>query len=321
MEAEGVTLSSSAPAATRVELDAAGRLLDEIACRSCGYNLRGLPVDGACPECLTAIGRSVHGDLLQYCDPKWVERLAFGARLYVISILIGILFGLMVGVIFGAIAVATRTVSAWAIALVTVIYGAIMIVKLIAVWQMTSPDPGCNESEQPLTTRAIARWALILSSLCGSVLGFLEAGKTAARFAAPPGAVTVDMPAWFLAAGTAVFALTGAVCLFRYAQDIARRVPDDKLARSTRIVMWGFVLTTALFHCVDLIGRAFPSQLTPSAAQPTLTPVLIIISILSIVALIPGVVFWIWGVVLAFKYRNRLRETARLARQTWGGGR
>ena len=56
-------------ASDKLRLDASGRLDEDIACRKCGYNLRGLNKDGACPECGTAVGRSTQGDLLRFCDP------------------------------------------------------------------------------------------------------------------------------------------------------------------------------------------------------------------------------------------------------------
>ena len=41
-----------------LRLDAKGQLDQDLACRRCGYNLRGLSTDGACPECGTAVGQS-----------------------------------------------------------------------------------------------------------------------------------------------------------------------------------------------------------------------------------------------------------------------
>ena len=37
-------------------IDSDGNLLDEIECRHCGYNLRGLALEGKCPECMTVVG-------------------------------------------------------------------------------------------------------------------------------------------------------------------------------------------------------------------------------------------------------------------------
>jgi hypothetical protein len=53
----------------------------DVPCASCGYNLRGLMADWNCPECGTPIRNSLRGDLLEFCDPTWVARLAVGARL------------------------------------------------------------------------------------------------------------------------------------------------------------------------------------------------------------------------------------------------
>ena len=55
-------------ASDKLRLDAEGRVDEDITCRKCGYNLRGLPTDGACPECGSAVGHSTHGDLLRFCD-------------------------------------------------------------------------------------------------------------------------------------------------------------------------------------------------------------------------------------------------------------
>ena len=64
-------------AASQIRLDDDGRILeDDLACLACGYNLRGLLPDGACPECGTAVGRSTHGNLLRFCDPRRISARA-----------------------------------------------------------------------------------------------------------------------------------------------------------------------------------------------------------------------------------------------------
>ena len=69
------------------------RQLDEdIACRKCGYNLRGSNKDGACPECGTAVGRSTH-DLLRFSDPTWVCTLASGMNWIVGGVVCGLVAG------------------------------------------------------------------------------------------------------------------------------------------------------------------------------------------------------------------------------------
>jgi hypothetical protein len=64
-------------------LDAAGVVVSDIPCRKCGYNLRGLHIDGRCRECGRAVGLSVQGDLLRFSDPGWLRKLQRGARLII----------------------------------------------------------------------------------------------------------------------------------------------------------------------------------------------------------------------------------------------
>ena len=55
--------------APQVAVDQEGNLAEDRTCIKCAYNLRGLDPAGRCPECGTAVGRSILGDFLRYCDP------------------------------------------------------------------------------------------------------------------------------------------------------------------------------------------------------------------------------------------------------------
>lgn len=52
---------------------------DRLPCVGCGYDLIGLPEDGACPECGVAIGRSISGDHLFASSKEHRQKLASGA--------------------------------------------------------------------------------------------------------------------------------------------------------------------------------------------------------------------------------------------------
>ncbi|OAB58618.1 hypothetical protein AY599_20025 [Leptolyngbya valderiana BDU 20041] len=52
---------------------------DRLPCIGCGYDLVGLPEDGACPECGVAIGRSISGDHLLASSKDYRRTLARGA--------------------------------------------------------------------------------------------------------------------------------------------------------------------------------------------------------------------------------------------------
>src|SRR5712671_6226084 len=71
-----------------IPVDEAGIVVGDVACRGCSYNLRGLPAESNCPECATAIELSLEGNLLHFCDPKWLDRLAIGAGMIAGSLLI-----------------------------------------------------------------------------------------------------------------------------------------------------------------------------------------------------------------------------------------
>jgi len=80
----------AAPPEASPPLGPDGALAADVPCRRCAYNLRGLRPERRCPECGTPIGRSIVGDLLEYCDPDWVARLARGATIVLWSFLIGL---------------------------------------------------------------------------------------------------------------------------------------------------------------------------------------------------------------------------------------
>src|ERR1051325_11587020 len=66
----------------------------DVGCRKCSYNLRGLHIDGRCPECGAAIELSVHGDLLRFSDPAWLDLIGAGLNWIMAGVAIGIMAGI-----------------------------------------------------------------------------------------------------------------------------------------------------------------------------------------------------------------------------------
>ena len=62
-----------------VPLDQSGKIQVELVCRRCLYNLRGLTLDGNCPECNTPVNFSIQKDHLQFSNPAWVNKLRSGS--------------------------------------------------------------------------------------------------------------------------------------------------------------------------------------------------------------------------------------------------
>ena len=61
-------------------------VLDDIPCRSCGYNLRTLAHTGFCPECSTPVAASMGGGYLRNADPLFLRRLNAGLKLLRITV-------------------------------------------------------------------------------------------------------------------------------------------------------------------------------------------------------------------------------------------
>ncbi len=149
-----------APAAREIVFDEAGRIAEDLPCLRCGYNLRGLGSEAACPECASAVGRSIQGDLLRFCNPDWLARLAKGLLLIIIGVLAGFVVSmLLTGVMMGLAASGAISMAA-TMAGVGLVGFSTSLVVVIGVWWLTAPDPARTERERPVTARTLARWCI-----------------------------------------------------------------------------------------------------------------------------------------------------------------
>lgn len=261
--------------------DATGEVISDIQCRHCGYALRGLNIDGRCPECGTSVGWSIRGNLLQYSDPVWVERLANGTIWLIVSALAGIVcnptssglsgHGSFGAEIFGLI-----------------VEVAIVIIWIIGIWLVTAKEPG-NVPATEESARSMTRFAAGAMIATGFIIG-------AAYF--------IEVEALSLIA--LIFYIVAAVVLLfsfgRYAQLIAARIPNPSLVRQTRNVVWGSAAAMGLLALAMVAGFA----ITFEAAM-----------VFGCIGAILGLVFGLWGLVLLFLYRAAMVKAARQARSTW----
>ncbi len=323
--------------AATLPLDPAGRIDTDIPCRKCGYNLRGLLPDGVCPECATAVGRSLHGDLLRFCDPDWVQTLASGMNWIVAGIVASIVLGCMGGGLTGILGAVRPGIAAMPI-MASRLVGALIV--FVGYWRVTTPDPGRVEEESSRSARKLVRVAQVAGIA-------LLPSNVAAGFI--PASLQV-----LLMIGSAVVGIAGVFAIFVYARQLASRIPDDKLARNTRIVMWGSVVVVAMF-AVTMIGGigmlatlpagggTFVTTTSTSApaggawvtrvnVSPSTMPVTTTFAVTATArglsfgtlmgfagcgAGIGVLVFGVWSLVLIDRYRKALRESAEIARQTW----
>jgi hypothetical protein len=117
----------------------------DVACATCGYNLRTLRVDGRCPECGAGVEPSVWifrrkqerrpqtPELLSAADPRWVRQIHFGAA---ISLLV---FLLMLTMSF-----APSWAYQWRSAPRRVMLGiacATWVLSCYSAWKLAVPEP------------------------------------------------------------------------------------------------------------------------------------------------------------------------------------
>lgn len=272
------------PAPSVVRLDANGRIDEDVSCRKCGYNLRGLLPETVCPECATVVGRSLRGDYLRFADPAWVAQLFSGLNWIMYGVALGFLVGAAAGVLIAALKLPLLVITA-----IQVVFG---IVGLVGYWKFSMPDPsGLGESDG-LNARKLLRITQIAGLAALPVSVFSE-------LLDPILQVMVGVLA-------GIIGIVGFFAIFIYARRIALRIPDEKIANSCRTLMWGFIITAGIFIASGIIGALSSSSGIAGGGGclgGTLMLVLIILSLLT-----------------ALRFRRALMKAATEARMSWAMG-
>lgn len=281
-------------------VDEQGRLSAELTCRQCGYNLNGLSPTGMCPECGLEIGKSLQSDRLAFADPQWVNTLAKGAKLLAWWLILSIVAGIAVGGILGALGdPQAQAVGQSAFELLS------MVIMLAAVWWITTPEPR-EFGRAGATPRTLARYGYAGSALFTLIAMVAAFGGTAA-------AAIANIPA-------SLCGLVGLFALLTYARGLALRIPDDTLARHTRIVMWGLGIALGLGLLVLIVAVAtgspgsMPGPASPGGATSA-TGAAAPIAVIGCFMVVALLVFGIWAIVLAFQYSSRFSRAAEMSYQ------
>ncbi len=297
-----------------VAIDEGGRIAEDVACRSCGYNLRGLSPQATCPECATAIALSIHGDLLRFSDPVWVDRLAKGLLWIITGLIASVVFSILVGIVSAVVAGPGRTVSMRSLVLVGGLVGvALGLVTVLGAWWLTTPDPGQTETEPPITARRLARWC-ITAQVASSSLQMMGIPGGGMAFGIP-GVVTTPLQEILMVAGMGmgIVVLIGDVAALIYLRQLALRIPRASLAKQTRIVMWGYASAQAMAMIFGIIVIRLMLSIAPGTLFVVPNMVIGIGGCVGLALL----VFSIWALVLLFLYRVALQRAAAKARATW----
>ncbi|MGB0716413.1 MAG: hypothetical protein ACPGXK_11070, partial [Phycisphaerae bacterium] len=241
-----------------VEINPVDALLTEdLACRHCGYNLRGLTHGARCPECSAAVAESLREDYLRFADPEWLQKVRLGVDLVAWPCAIFLL--LFVLKIIGAIFTPAATQLQMAIIKVeTVMYWLLPPTISVGIWLMTTPEARLADHEQAHSWRHLARSAIslcILSSIAFTCM--ISMGLT--------------WQAEFIIGRIFMVAIaTTTIFLFAYSVFLLRRIPNDSLADSTKVTGRRFALFSLIGIVLPtVIGVLFPGATLARTFLPT----------------------------------------------------
>ena len=175
------TVASTPDDGVKAAVDEQGRLIEDVPCRRCGYNLRSLPADGKCPECGSAVAISIHGFYLRFAPPAWVRRVALGAKLLVgaaVTAILGWIIMIAVGI---AVTVPLSPLGTGPLSIVlgvSMIGLSILIVGLIiaGIILMTARDPAEAGKPERFGARRLARlclWPMPVAMVGGGAMSAL----------------------------------------------------------------------------------------------------------------------------------------------------
>jgi hypothetical protein len=314
--------------------DSHGNLTTDIPCHACSYNLRGLSTNHRCPECGTPVGVSIHGDLLRFADPDWIEKLARGGRLviYGITTQIGLIILSTIGVIYLAIFLRNPALLS-SDTLVRLAAGALHLAAVAlagaGLWLCTTIDPGQSSTESPLSTRRLARTALLIYLV-------VEAVTTASRVLPP------TLGAICALAGIITSAIA-AMAYLKHMRTLTDRIPDPGLSSRAGLLFWLVAILSAAMLAATLGGLALarmgapgiaptgPFAATAPATMPTTATALprgggptglglgffACVSVSLCAVSIGGLVAFLMFVIWQAKLGRAFRAQANLARTTW----
>ena len=268
----------------------------DLACRKCGYNLRGMDATGRCPECGTPVGYSVQGDLLRFSDPEWLRGLRIGTWLILLGVLVAIVAAVLRVVL-------VRSVGAQsAIAPLTTILTHGLIV--FGTWKLTEADPsGLGEDDYGAVRRFI-RVALLIG-IAGTALQLFTSRMSLPDVAAKSVVV--------INAVTGLIGIAGFSGQLVYLGRLARRLPDDRMASRARSLAWWIGVTYSLILLIGLAVTLVGPRTAPGAPAPTMVTFDCIGGIVGLGLIVAFVRY----LLLIERFGKRLREEEQHARVAW----
>ncbi len=220
---------------TNHESSGGGVVDKNLPCWGCGYNLRSIAYDKACPECGASVSRSLQGDRLVFSDRKWLRRLVIGTNWLLASSTISLF-----------LAVLWITRSLFRIDIDTFIeslqiaYQIKWIIMLVGVFLVTSSEYGRGSKQSIL--RVWARWLLLAASIFGTIL---FVAHFASSFVSP----AITLP---LSSLRQIIHTLGGIALILYLGALAGRAEWPGLVLQTRLLSVGYVISLFVGLLINL---------------------------------------------------------------------
>jgi hypothetical protein len=200
--------------------------LDDVPCFRCGYNVRGLAVDGQCPECAAPVDETLrrHAELLAgelqplaSSDPRWVRRLALSCLMILIGS-IGMVAAHVMSLMNFGLADVMRTVA----------FLVPMVVLITGVWFSGAREPVHGVRRRWPSTGIVLRVCIVSWVLCIAAMILLA-------FTLGPSRYTL-----FEYASVAMNVVSAAICWSFFARFaiFARRLDRPKLSRASKWLAW-----------------------------------------------------------------------------------
>ena len=216
----------------------------DLLCRHCGYNLRGLTLGGACPECGRATLESLPR-FLKDSDPAYLRTIGRGAVLMIVGMVLSAVAGMLLSLTLPSLYLALAPNGAGIILAI-----APPIVMLVGLWKITSVDPHGHGERNQERLRKLVR----TTAMTGTVIELVEIGTSRAFMLPSFGA---RMTGWILYPISTIALIVGVFATLAYLRTLAYRVPDYVLCRRFGSLRWGFGIPYSIFILFLACGELF----------------------------------------------------------------
>ena len=274
--------------------------------------LRSLAINQACPECGIAVCASLPRNGLVFSNSRWLARVAWGCLFLPVTLIVAIVCGIGLGFIEDLLRQPAQVVD-WRFQLIVGTFQVAVTTLLVyTFWMLTTPEPIKDQPHLRWSTRRIAR-VLILSSLIFNLLPGVVRQFIYFSTWWIIGDAGLDTLRWTSSLLSNACGLLGCIGLFFYAASIARRIPNNRLARRTDLVRWGFGSALVLGFTLQL----FPAVVSSLELYDWRNFQLLDFSydVLVVIAVVSIVLFGVWALILLLQYREHLLRVVRLSSQ------